>query len=502
MLALTLSIGSIWVAYETPQEVEAVAIVDDAILIMLALFAACGVAPSYDHLTDGDNAQRLQDAIQQAYDQIRNQQIVSGGDGQEDPDNDEDPDNTPTWKKLLEDVKEAGHVRLTKFLGATGAWRILKKLADSQFFNFIKPSPDIGYNTTVPVTLGLDSLGDVSLSLGYSTFGSLDSKFLSTFQSAYDAGDLIASAANGENTAWNTYFGGDTILIYKNTGNVDTPYQASLFNPLTGSALYPLHTDYKNPLKNYLYFRSGMIYVLNPRLNIYYTETFRGEGYRDHLDEVQLIYGNGVKQDTIWVHPDIQDSFKNESDLELYPPTDPYNIPDVQALQALQQAMNNAKAETDPEAKTQAQNQALYDYFNKLGLQNSPVTDPVVDPKPNPGTNPDVTPTPSPTPTPDPDDPSGGMTADLRLIFPFCIPFDLIHLFEALDAEPVAPVFQVPLNIQMKNPFTGRQLVNVQEEFKIDFSDYEAIIKIFRIFEVIFFMLGLILITRSQMIKG
>lgn len=167
-----------------------------------------------------------------------------------------------------------------------------------------------------------------------------------------------------------------------------------------------------------------------------------------------------------------------------------------------------------------------------------PTKKPEVNPNPGGGTDPDPEPTPSTTPAvvpdpgggtdpqpsgfPDPNpDPGGGgdtdpdnpetptpeeeaspYKADLREIFPFCIPFDLIHLLKVFDAEAEAPVFEFPLDIEMDNPWTGEKVVNYHHTFKLDMADYEPVIKILRIFQVIFFIIALMLITRQQMIKG
>ena len=137
-------------------------------------------------------------------------------------------------------------------------------------------------------------------------------------------------------------------------------------------------------------------------------------------------------------------------------------------------------------------------------------------------TNHTVQPTPAPNPTTapkpgggesgggstDPDNPDSGDTdldnykADLRDVFPFCIPFDLIHLLNALDAEPEAPVFKIPIDLEAGNPFTGDKIVDYHSEMVIDLSDYDDAIKVMRILEIIAFLLGLMLITRQQMIKG
>lgn len=106
------------------------------------------------------------------------------------------------------------------------------------------------------------------------------------------------------------------------------------------------------------------------------------------------------------------------------------------------------------------------------------------------------------TPDPTPEDEISPYKADIKKVFPFCIPFDLIHLFEVFDAEPEAPVFTIPIELKVDNPFTGKSIVDYEDSIKIDLSDYEQPIKVIRIFEVIFFLIGLMLITRSHMIKG
>lgn len=132
----------------------------------------------------------------------------------------------------------------------------------------------------------------------------------------------------------------------------------------------------------------------------------------------------------------------------------------------------------------------------------APSTTPAVNPDPGGdgggGTDPD-----NPNPTdPTPEEEASPYKADLREIFPFCIPFDLIHLLKVFEADAEAPVFEFPLDIEMDNPWTGEKVVDYHHTFKLDMSDYEEVIKILRIFQVIFFIIALMLITRQQMIKG
>ena len=147
---------------------------------------------------------------------------------------------------------------------------------------------------------------------------------------------------------------------------------------------------------------------------------------------------------------------------------------------------------------------------------SAPVPDP--DPTGSPETTPSVTPAtpgdidikPKPTTAPGTDTGGGGGTGtdpdtpdsddvdvdayktDLRLVFPFCIPFDLIHLLEVLDADPEAPRFEIPVDIEVDNPFprngTESKMIDYETTIVIDMSDYEEPIKVIRIFEIIFLL--------------
>lgn len=94
-----------------------------------------------------------------------------------------------------------------------------------------------------------------------------------------------------------------------------------------------------------------------------------------------------------------------------------------------------------------------------------------------------------------PDLPSGAvgdnLEADLKSIFPFCIPFDLIACIKGLAADPEAPAW----NIKIPMP------TNYTWTITIDMSDYEGVVRIFRIGEDLLFIVGLIVVTRN-LIRG
>lgn len=77
--------------------------------------------------------------------------------------------------------------------------------------------------------------------------------------------------------------------------------------------------------------------------------------------------------------------------------------------------------------------------------------------------------------------------------FPFCIPFDLIDLISALDAEPEVPKFTIPI---IKNEKYGWDY-----SIDVDWSDFDVVAKVCRSVEVFCFIGFMILKTRT-LIRG
>ena len=233
----------------------------------------------------------------------------------------------------------------------------------------------------------------------------------------------------------------------------------------------------------------------------------------------------------IWPSTDLKNDYDNNNSPSI-PATAPapaIKIPSLDDLKDLQKKGNDASDDDRPSIILDW----LKDHYTNPSTDPQPTTAPDPDPNPTTAPNPDPDPDPNPDPTttpavnPEPSTapkPSGtpenpddtdtdtdinpdDYKADLRLVFPFCIPFDLVHLIQAFEAEPEAPVFEFPVDIELNDPFAGsersaKKIVDYHHTFELDMSDYEPVIKIFRIFEIIFFIIGLLLITRQQMIKG
>ena len=133
-------------------------------------------------------------------------------------------------------------------------------------------------------------------------------------------------------------------------------------------------------------------------------------------------------------------------------------------------------------------------------LQPDPQKEPIYYPSPDAHPLPESGTDPVDPDPPDEGDDSGGgrdesndkWVVDLSKFFPFCIPFDLVYLLDVLDAEPQAPRFEIPLKL----PAYG-----IDYTFVIDLSDFDSVAAVFRTFETILFILGLILLTR-ELIQG
>lgn len=226
-----------------------------------------------------------------------------------------------------------------------------------------------------------------------------------------------------------------------------------------------------------------------------------------------------IGKTAIWPSTDLKNDYDNNKSPSL-PDTAPapaIKIPSLDDLKDLQKKGDDASDDDRPSIILDW----LKDHYTNPSTDPNPKPDPDPnpnpdpkpdpdpnpDPKPDPDPNPDPDPDPKPTTAPKPDDTNTDVNpddykADLRLVFPFCIPFDLVHLIQAFEAEPEAPVFEFPFDLELENPWTGKKILDYHHVFKLDMSDYEPVIKIFRIFEIIFFIIGLLMITRQQMIKG
>lgn len=128
----------------------------------------------------------------------------------------------------------------------------------------------------------------------------------------------------------------------------------------------------------------------------------------------------------------------------------------------------------DPAENTEAYKNAL----------NAALTAALPEPAPEPEPDPD----PSPSPDPGADGEGEAYKRDLKMLFPFCIPFDFIHLLQALSAEPETPRFEIPVKLDF---------IDVDTSFVIDLAWMDPIMKIWRLGELGLFIVMLMMGTRK-----
>lgn len=463
VLVGVIASGSVMVSYDRARRVEAAAVVDDVALITFLLLAFGYVSVAYYNNTDGSSA--LADEIENEYESARFT-VLNGGAGDPDDDNseyDSDGDGKVTEKDLppFSTLRASSKANLALSAGMT------KLLA--------------------PIVTGI--VGKKYGQAGEKPFSDVYDSAMSAIQAQVDAGGVDPSA-------YNSYF--YRYKAYSKTFNFEFCFTNDLIVYGLADQLY-LRLSNDAPAGERIYCYK---YYTDERGKTYCNfDTFTsGGGSRDFWtsyggnvpifptwQEGEEYFRNGRID---WVTPDLQDTFANKGNLELLPSFDPtanYNIPTLQALQSLLQNLNGL--DLDNAAKLNLVNQYLH------SLQINPGPEPDPGPAPDPGENPDK-------PGGGGEDGGGGsqggeednspFLADLKTLFPFCIPFDLIDCFRIFNADPVTPSIEVPVHFG---------IVNYDHTFVFDLHDFDGVAKVFRTMMLIMFIVGLVLVTRA-LIKG
>ncbi len=150
------------------------------------------------------------------------------------------------------------------------------------------------------------------------------------------------------------------------------------------------------------------------------------------------------------------------------------------ALKDYIDGMTDYKNTTDPESLTDpdTHTKKAQETIQKAVEDNEAKED--TQPKPEPAPLPVI-------PNPDKITIDGSeATRDWRLVFPFCIPFDIIDLIRVFQAEPEAPRFEIPLKAEE---------YGIDYTLVLDLAPFESLAVIFRLFERIMFILGLAVLT-------
>lgn len=440
--------------YLDASRVQATAVAGVSLLqILEGLLASFGITYLSSELfgdgTDGSSA--LDDLYNEWWDSYmkEREKLISGGSGSE-PDTEPDsgkPVIIPTFEELIDSCKD-GVIDISK-----DVWGCLKGLANKIVDNvhgiglfplpegeiFKKPVYD---ESKYPYFIFCPMINDGSRIFMYYYFDSL--------WSYYSASGVEIVSHRGK-----------TVYYLKNgkTETYEYDYESGYFTCLTKT-----------------YFNLNGL-ITNAKI---YDNKEDALGHENDNNFADSPY----RKETIWIHPDF--NYQGDSKPELNPPTNPYSVPDMQTLQALQQGLK------DNQNNIEQQNELLKGYFGNLGLDPNPDTDPETKPSEKPEESEKPTEKPEETEKPGVPEGAGGFTADFKKLFPFCIPFDLVRAFKVFNADPVAPKFEWTLKIKF---------IDFEYKFVLDLKEFNSVAVVCRSLILILFILGLILVTRN-LIRG
>lgn len=150
-------------------------------------------------------------------------------------------------------------------------------------------------------------------------------------------------------------------------------------------------------------------------------------------------------------------------------------------LRNVNQALADAAAKVQPETGTDtaAATKTYMDTMTDTITKVAPKTE--------------VNPQPSPSTTPGTETGEGfdgeSYKRDLKLVFPFCIPFDFIHFIKALSADPVAPCFKIPIKLDS---------LGIDMVLELDLAWMDPVMEIFRLGELGCFVIMLMASTKKM----
>ena len=445
VLVCTLTIGAV-LGHNT-KEVKALTGVEEAALVTAILLAYGYVTTRYFNDTDGANA--LKNDMEQAYEEARFKVLnggASGGGGDEDPDNNDFEDIDGDGRITEKDIPQFKDISLTKkaaFALSANVTALLSPIVSK----FVQD------NNIVPTDLAYYNLVDNTIS-NYCKENDVD-------LSVYNSFCMYS-------------WGSDIEVFYGTNAWLDTithPGYLYVTDGLPGRQAIRFNFRSYSPEKIRINETDTWASVPTRDSNIVINVPFRGTP-ENHTESIA------------WTTPELRDNFDPHGKLDLIPQFDPnfnYNMPSADTLQQLLQNL------VTPSLTTDQQNQLLLDYMNNL--KNEPINKP----EPSPEPNPDPSPEPSPEPNPEPgeNEDNGKFTADLKTLFPFCIPFDLVDCFKLFNAEPETPRIEVPMHFG---------IIDVDYTWVIDLKDFDSVAVICRSMFLILFLIGLALAT-SKVIK-
>ena len=280
-------------------------------------------------------------------------------------------------------------------------------------------------------------------------------------------------------------------------GNGDGYYLYTSAGSFYGADKYPDLSHIDKPAVAYIE-NSSMKFVSGAFPYVY--QRFEGNVCKYTSDHVSI--GNGIMFDSYYVNFPVFDSLEhansylNSESLTGLLNGEAYDFPDLATstaerlqpltgyefapgrLPGINAALSTAAAALpepglDPAENTEAYKNALNAALTAALPEPAPEPEPEPDPSPDPGT----------------DGEGESYKRDLRLIFPFCIPFDFIHFIQALSADPVAPCFKIPIKLDS---------LGIDMVLELDLAWMDPVMEIFRLGELGCFVIMLMASTKKM----
>lgn len=275
-----------------------------------------------------------------------------------------------------------------------------------------------------------------------------------------------------------SFYASPIVAVYSETNNVNTSsgiylkaYSTSLYNPRIQSFYRPYNAS-GNPMNSGSY-NTGFSYSASVGCAIEYALNIPVFDSEDHaLAFCKTGNLTGLLNGEAYDFPELTKSVPTV----LQPLTGTKFSPSL--LPGINTAVSNAvkslpETSTDTKANTETYKETM----------TSTITD--VAPKT------EVVPEPSTTPGTETGEGTEGESykRDLRLIFPFCIPFDFIHFIKAQSADPVAPCFKIPIKLDS---------LGIDMVLELDLAWMDPIMEIFRLGELGCFVIMLMAATKKM----
>ena len=501
--------------YNKARVAKAAFVVDD-IALMVALFAMCGITytgleyyyangqwldENDSPVADNDTQKQLDGLLDRSKkhwdEEVRKKAIAqglidedgnilnNGSSGSSGGDND-DNNKFPSWDKLKEKVaKSGGNVALAvssllPFV-ALYSYGALEKSGSYLADKLIDDGINIDENYITKDTRAIFHCTSALFHNLHSDDGESITKYISDF---LVTGDVLTCA----------YRDGNNIRVLK-LANGDTDYILCFNNGAYLGRTWALEND-KYIDKFYAngeWYKYNDVCINSSTYNEVSVKLFCSlfdtkEGAMNYMKENIELNGKSDVFNPVTIGQDssLRDAMKENGDYPTSPIHSNVKLPSTDKLKELIKNLKSTSGDND-------------------GRQN--VVDDFIKDLTTPDDSGGVSP--NPNPTPDPSNPDSGgsggtgtdnpddtdksnFTRDLRLVFPFCIPFDLVDCIRLFSSEPETPKIDFPIHFP---------IVNVDYTFTIDLRDFNGVAMLCRSMFLILFIVGLVLATRP-LIRG